>query len=253
MKFVLILFLLCSQAYAECAKKQLRVAVLDTGFGYNFDASTNLCANGHKDFSKDSLYQVTYLSKGPHITPYRVYPKDLIGHGTNIIGIIQDLANKSRVDYCIVVIKYYSKDQSNIENLKASIEAIKYAVDLKVDIINYSGGGPTSEQEEKAAVLRFLNQGGKFISAAGNNGQNIGSGYEDYYPAMYDKRITVVGNVDKFGAKMKSSNYGKYVNRWEVGENVTGYGLTMSGTSQSTAVATGKILSENKNECILKK
>lgn len=70
---------------------------------------------------------------------------------------------------------------------------------------------------------------------------------------MYDKRIVVVGNKDSFGTRIKSSNYGKLVNRWEIGENQEAYGITLTGTSQATAVATGKLIGENKNKCILKK
>jgi hypothetical protein len=66
---------------------------------------------------------------------------------------------------------------------------------------------------------------------------------------MYDKRTVVVGSLDNNGKKMESSNFGSAVSRWELGLNVIGYGIIMSGTSQAAAVATGKIVSENPNKC----
>jgi hypothetical protein len=52
----------------------------------------------------------------------------------------------------------------------------------------------------------------------------------------------VVGNVDRSGKIANNSNYGKSITRWEIGVNVKAYGLIMSGTSQATATATGKIV-----------
>lgn len=239
MKFALIFILLSSQAYAKC--KQLQIAVIDTGFGYgDIKKDNKLCDGLHMDFSTDHTFSYMGLSN--------FIPNDNIGHGTNIVGIIENYTKKTNVNYCIIILKFYSKNQTNEQNLKASIAAIKYATELKVDLINYSGGGPSGDPEEEEAVKKFLDQGGKFVSAAGNDAKNIGSGDANYYPAMYDKRIVVVGNTDKFGVRSKSSNYGNFVNRWEIGENVTGYGITLSGTSQATAVASGKILAKNKNK-----
>jgi subtilisin family serine protease len=248
MKLILILLILItSQAYAECIKPQVKVAVIDTGFGYgDIKKDTKLCEGVHTDFTKDHMFK--YMGINNWI------PLDIIGHGTNVVGLIEEYAKKSNVNYCIVILKFYSKNQSSTQNLKSSIAAIKFATEeLKVDYINYSGGGPSPDPEEKRAVEKFLNQGGKLIAAAGNDGKLIGSGDDEYYPAMYDKRITVVGSLDQRGFISKSSNYGKLVNRWEIGEEVTGYNITLTGTSQATAVATGKILANSENKCTLTK
>jgi hypothetical protein len=231
----------------KCVKRQIRIAVIDTGFGYSgIKKDTKLCGIGHTDFSKD--HNFIYMRPLSNLIP-----KDTVGHGTNIVGIIENYAKKSNVDYCIVILKFYSKDQTDKQNLKASIAAIQFATELKADFINYSGGGPSENAEEGRAVRKFLDQGGKFIAAAGNDGEEIGTGDTDFYPAMYDKRIVVVGNLDKYGVRSKTSNYGRFVNRWEMGEDVTGYGIKLSGTSQATAVATGKILAASENKCTLKK
>ena len=247
MKLALLLILLFSTSSAECIKKQLKVAVIDTGYGFNKEyKDAPLCEHGHKDFTKDDW--------GVHTLSFFGVPPDLIGHGTNIVGVINNYAKRSNLDYCLVILKYYSNNQTDKQNLESSIKAIKYATELNVDFINYSGGGPGYNDEEKQAVKEFLDQGGQLIAAAGNDGKELGTFWGvDYYPAMYDKRIVVVGNLDKQGVKSKLSNYGKYVNRWEVGENITSYGITLTGTSMSAAVATGKIMANIENKCNLEK
>ena len=68
---------------------------------------------------------------------------------------------------------------------------------------------------------------------------------------MYDKRIYIVGNLVKKDSRSiaNTSNYGEPVNTWEVGTNVLSrlpgksFGF-MTGTSQATAVKTGKIVRE---------
>jgi hypothetical protein len=66
---------------------------------------------------------------------------------------------------------------------------------------------------------------------------------------MYDKRIYIVGNIvdEKSRQIASSSNYGKSINSWEVGVSILSIlpGNTlgfMSGTSQATAIKTGKLI-----------
>lgn len=234
----------CTPSEARnCGKTPIKIAVIDTGFGFNdVGHEARLCQYGHKDFTIDRQFTKNYATHTP-------VPLDVHGHGTNIAGIIDGYAKKNHINYCIVVIKYYSENQSGDRNLAASINAFTYAANLKVDYVNYSGGGPTVNVLERFEVRRILNYGGKFIAAAGNENADLNKSENAYYPAMYDKRIIVVGNTDKDGVRSKSSNYGNVVKRWEVGEQVTAYGITMTGTSQATAVATGKIVSESDNKC----
>jgi len=215
------------------------VAVIDSGID---GASPNhLCKHGHKSFS-------TRLTD-----PL----KDEEGHGTHIAGIISSTAGDG--DYCIVSIKYYDSKAQGKENGIAMIKSIQYAVNIKVDFINISGGGPEPSHKEYAAVLNALNKNIRMIVAAGNEHENLDN-LCNYYPACYDKRIVMVGNLqvnkDKFDdydnnivEPCPSSNYGKRVTRWEIGTDVLstlpggkkGY---MTGTSQATAVATGLELRE---------
>lgn len=244
MKLAILLSLIfISQSYADCQRVPIKIAVIDTGFGYHDKGhDAKLCRYGHKDFSFDKKFAQGYSTVAP-------LPLDIHAHGTNIVGIIDGYARKTSINYCIVVIKYYSDHQPEMINTYASLEAIEYAANIGVNYINYSGGGAQPNERERLAIKRFIDNGGKFIAAAGNDGQDLDLPQNGYYPAMEDERIIVVGNKSENGIRSKSSNYGSVVKRWEVGEDVTVYGLTMTGTSQATAVATGKIVSESYNKC----
>lgn len=236
--------LLSVNAFADCKKVPIKIAVIDTGFGYmDRGHGAKLCLYGHKDFSNENRSTTSYGTISD-------LPLDTHSHGTNIAGIIDGYMANSGLDYCIVVIKYYSEMQTGAQNLDATARAIHYAVNLKVDFINYSGGGPDFSRGEYRAMKRAEKSGIKFIAAAGNEHKDIDQEENYYYPAAYRlKNIVTVGNWAYPGVINSSSNFGSNVNRWEIGTNVTAYGITMSGTSQATAVATGKIASESKNKC----
>lgn len=241
MKMSLALFVLlalgANAANVGAASKPLVIAVVDAGFGYNDRGhSAHLCNYGHKDFTIDRQFTKNYATVDP-------IPVDMAGHGTNVVGLIEREI-VGHVNYCIVIVKYYSEQQSGHENLIASTKAIQYVANIRADLINYSGGGPVSNPVEKKEVKRFLANGGKIIAAAGNENQNLDDKKNSYYPAEYDARIVVVGNVDDQGKRVESSNYGKRVNRLENGLEQEAYNIKMTGTSQATAVATGKIAQE---------
>ncbi len=233
--------------------KTLTVAVIDTGI----DTSVGkLCKYSSKSFTDSS-------------------PKDEHGHGTHVAGLI--VQNAGDNDYCLVSLKYYREQNTGKENLRHMLDAIRYAVDLKVDYINISGGGDVAVPEERALIKKALDAGIVVVAAAGNEHNDLDK-LCNFFPACYDPRIVVVGNLEitkdfrdlnyewrglakdaglenLLGTvetrKAYGSNYGKVVNRWEIGTNVRSnipstlgfarYGY-MSGTSQATAVATGKLI-----------
>jgi hypothetical protein len=143
-------------------------------------------------------------------------------------------------------LKYYRPDGNG--NLRATVNAIKYATDLKLDFINYSGGGADPNVDEYYAIEQYVNGGGTILVAAGNDGKNLDNPENGFYPAKYavhDKRIIVVGLLNDFGIISTVSNYGSFVTRWEKSVNAPGFGHP-SGTSLATAVATGKEVAKNK-------
>jgi len=245
-KFVLCILIelfFNSISYAKCSDKPIVIAVVDTGFGYK-DAGNeaHLCKHGHRDFT----YEQKFYHHPNSIDPV---PLDTQGHGTNIVGIIETYTKLTRVNYCIMILKYNEGSWIGNNNMINTVNSFNYATNMGVDYINYSSGGQEPNESEKVAVLRFLDQGGRMVVAAGNDNLNLDLFQNGFYPAKYDRRLVVVGSLDYNGNKLLSSNFGSIVNRWELGLLVTAYGVTMSGTSQATAIATGKLVSKIPNKC----
>lgn len=226
------------------SNKQIKVAIIDSGISPELLKGNSYCKEGHKDFTGQGL-------------------RDNHGHGTHISGIVDQYVKNyifasgkdlNKIDelyenYCQIIIKYLDPKQRDGDNLKQTIESFRWAVNQKVDIINYSGGGTEFSKEEKEIVEEALNKGIIIVAAAGNERSDIDN--NKYYPAMYDKRIHVVGNLVKVEPRQiaSSSNRGESVTDWEIGTNVLSrlpdknYGY-MTGTSQATAVKTGKLVRE---------
>lgn len=226
----------------SCEGKPTIIAVIDTGFGFdpkiNGKNPVRLCKYGHKNFASEA-----YSSDFNTVDPV---PIDNHGHGTNIAGLIDQYAKEKNINYCLVILEYFDPLNRNNDNVRNTIAAINYATALKVDFINYSGGGTETNEFEVAAVKNFLDHGGKFVAAAGNEHADLA--IAPYYPAMDDERVIVVGNMD--GKKIqKNSNFGTRINFWEQGTDVISLGIKFTGTSQATAIVTGKLVGETKNFC----
>lgn len=247
-KVLKISLALCGLVVALQAKSQtksidpdsgkIRVAVIDTGIDKAFLDKDFLCKSGHKDFTGTSII-------------------DSSGHGTNISGLIDQNVKElfiengnnvasilsKKAEYCQIILKFY--DPSFHENIEPTIEAFKYAIQLKVDFINYSAGGNSFSMEEKKLIKKALDMGITVIVAAGNDGLDLST--HSYYPANHDSRLVVVGNMKNSKERNVTSNYGPNVKVWEIGTSRLSFGLNggiskMTGTSQATAIRTGKMV-----------
>jgi major intracellular serine protease len=251
-QMLLFLLILCSFSVLDCEiaikhtddkvhmpnGRVIRIAIVDTGMNLEDRWPENsvglpqpkICPGLSKDFTGTTL-------------------KDEHGHGTHIAGLISKYAQDA--NYCLVIYKYYRADSDGITNLNNTISAFKEAITQKVDVINYSGGGILRSVEECLVIKEALDNGIIVNSAAGNEGSNID--FFHFYPASCDKRVNVIGAVDKYGEKLPMSNYSS--SSWnnatkiyqELGRDVLSllpngqYGY-MSGTSQATAIFTGKLV-----------
>lgn len=201
--------------------KPLKVAILDTGFDERFTHQAKLCDNWEHDFT----------GKGIH---------DQHGHGTNIAGIITKNAPKD-FDYCLSIYKYYTNgvDASEV-TVKRWNQALQKILDDGADIVNISGGGVELQPDEIKLIKQMLDKNMIVVVAAGNEYSNLNK--HKYYPASSDKRLIVVGSNDVI-----SANYGDIVDVTVSGKNQEGFDITMTGTSQATAVVTGMILNMKAN------
>lgn len=220
-------------------KKEVVVAVVDTGIDreHPFLENNIFVENGKVDSSNFGVdFSKDHKIKGA--------PIDNHGHGTHVSGIIKSIYP----DVKILALKYYNPNASGIDNLNSTVEALKYAVDHNVDVINYSGGGPESAGEELRVLKEAEKKGILVIAAAGNEESNIDDKKKAYFPASYGlKNIITVTAYDEDLKILSSSNYGRssvdivapgYRIKSSLQNGRIGY---LTGTSQATAFVTGVV------------
>lgn len=201
--------------------KPIKIAVIDTGITRYVYDRVKICPKESRDFTGEGI-------------------NDSIGHGSHVVSLITE--NLKDVDYCLIILKFYSKKTKGLVEMR---KALQYLDTINVDYINISAGGYYTDLLEKYNVLALLNKGIKIIAAAGNNRQDLSKRCL-YYPACYDSRIIVVGNTvgdsSNFGSK------GDVIDYWEEGyrciQVTAENNICLGGTSQATAIRTGKLIKE---------
>jgi len=206
------------------AGREITVAVLDTGIDPNHE------------LIKGSLVRfLDYSGTGKN---------DSHGHGTHVAGIIKSIFPKVK----LVALKYYNPKYSGKQSLDATVKALQAAVDMNVDVINYSGGGPESSSAELAVLKEAERKGIIIVVAAGNESSNIDQKANAFYPAAYGlSNIISVSAHDESLKLIKSSNWGKkLVDLAAPGKRIKSalpYNRAgfLTGTSQATAFVTGVV------------
>ena len=183
--------------YADSVGKKV-VAVIDTGVSSKYaSASKNFTDEGDEDDN---------------------------GHGTNMAKTILSNANGKAI---ILSLKALGKDGTGY--MSDIMEAIQYAREQHVDIINMSISAPDNGLNDtfKNLVKNSIADGIQVVAAAGNyNTSSLA-----YIPANIDGVISV-GAINENNEKIKTSNYS--ANYYEVADS----------TSLAAAVYSGKLASD---------
>ncbi|MDR1615894.1 MAG: S8 family serine peptidase, partial [Syntrophomonadaceae bacterium] len=230
----------------ELSGAGVRIAVLDSGI-----------AATHEDV------EYSLIEWYDAVTPANAALGDTIGHGTQVTGIINAIANNTlgltgiAPGAEIIAVKVTQDATIKVSDV---ITALDWLLGLKeptgspaygipkCDIINMSfgqAGTPTSFPSLEAAVERVAAAGVVMVAAAGNNGD---TGNASNYPAAYSNVISV-GALDGDKVILPSSTHRSSVNlaapgaavpTLDIDENVTysGYYDTASGTSMSAPIVT---------------
>lgn len=219
----------------ETLKKQLCVNSGETGLDKKgHDKSVNGIDDDDNGYTDDlhgwSFYDA---SKNVH---------DRHGHGTHIAGILLDELKKLKLEsqFCFQILKYYDSDEPSENLLQASNDSFKYASRNRSQLINYSGGGYSFNQEESKWIQELANKKVPVVAAMGN--QKINTDTTPFYPASYDiENIFAIAAADNNQFMAPFSNYGKkHFDFLAPGVAIESFGLNnsrafLSGTSQATA------------------
>lgn len=202
-----------AQVPVQVQGRTLKVAVVDTGL--NTITGAPVCDNGHIDFSGGDSTMDT----------------DPESHGSNVAALIAQEAGPT--GYCLIIVKIFGPRGTPAG---ASAKALQYLAALKPDIVNLSWGGSREYPDETEAILDLIKAGTKVVAAAGNRGTNFDAAPGcNFYPACIPG-VTIVGNDSA------SSNFGRRVDIVLDGNHRQGGGSELSGSSQSAALYTGRLV-----------
>jgi RHS repeat-associated protein len=233
----------------ETGSQDVLIGVLDTGIDITHEdlinsiyINTNEIAGNNEDDDGngyvDDINGWDFYSDDNSV--YDDIEQDL--HGTQMAGIIAAEHNANGISGVAPGVKLLPlKFIDGYSGYTCdALEAIEYAIEMGVDIINCSFGGTDENIALKEAIE---NSGILFVCSAGNRGGDL----NDYsiYPAAFDcDNILSVASMDNNGTKDIYSGYGSLVDIAAPGINI----LTtfcedvydyISGTSAAAANATG--------------
>jgi thermitase len=167
---------------------------------------------------------------------------DLLGHGTTVAGTIAAASDngigvagvswQSRIMPLVVV------DENDFAAYSNIAEAIRYAADRNIRVINISIGGARQSATLQNAVDYAWSKGALIFAPAMNNGTST-----LYYPAACN-HVMSVSATDSYDHLASFSNYGNWIAIAAPGTNILtttnggGYGYS-SGTSLSSPIVAG--------------
>ncbi|MEC2077852.1 S8 family serine peptidase [Metabacillus fastidiosus] len=206
------------------SRKEVKVAVLDTGVNKNHPDLAGKILNGY-DFINDDAD-----------------PNDDNGHGTRVAGVIAAVANNKKgvvgVNQNVKIIPVKISNRTGHSTIGDSVKGINYAIEQGANIINMSYGNYRYSDLENEALWDAYNHDITLIAAAGNDGTS-----EEMYPASYSPVISVAA-TNQSKALASFSNKGDWIDVSAPGERIYttlsngGYGST-SGTSFSAPIVSG--------------
>ncbi len=203
-------------------KDKIKVAIIDSGIDYSDDIQVAERKNFVPDEDKVSvLYE------------------DGSGHGTSVAGIIAAKDNQVGITGINDNVELYSAkvlDRNNQAPISRVIQAIDWAVEKQVNIINMSLGVSSYSSALHEAVKRAKQNGILIVTAAGNGGKIE-------YPATFKETIAV-GSIGPDGKVSEASSIGNMLDLVAPGEQILSTSafegvMASGGTSMAAPHVTG--------------
>lgn len=201
---------------------KIKVAVVDSGI----------------DFSEDiEVYErMNFVPNEDEVSP--LY-EDGTGHGTSVAGIIAAKENDKGITGVNENVELYSAkvlDGNNRAPISRVIEAINWAIEKKVNIINLSLGTSCYSEALHSAIKRATDKGILIVCAAGNGGAVE-------YPAAFAETLAV-GSVRADGTVGSDSSVGNEIDVVAPGEQIMSTAafdgvIASGGTSMAAPHVTG--------------
>lgn len=206
--------------------KDIKIAIIDTGCCINHpDLKNNIV--GYRNFTTESTVE------------------DGCGHGTHVSGIVASNGHIKGIapDSKLLILKVLESNGNG--NLESVYNAINYAIDQKVNIINLSLGCKVDVPELHNAIKRAVNNNIVVCCAIGNDGDSNANTNEIDYPAYYPEVISV-GAIDNSRLSATFSNSNIFCDCVAPGVNIISTHLNnnyigLDGTSMSTPHVVGAI------------
>lgn len=179
--------------------------------------------------------------------------QDYDGHGTFIASLIAGTHENEYVDGVAPKAELYVAkvlDSTGSGYYSSVIQAIDWAISQNVDVINLSLGNNLDDAAVHNAIQKATEKGIIIVAGAGNKGTSSTSKNSIQYPAKYDEVIAIgstnYGNQRGQFSKLTYSATGEQLDFvapgvYNVGVGLNGDYIYSSGTSNSTAIATGLV------------
>jgi subtilisin len=197
--------------------QNVRVGIIDTGIH-----------GTHPDLRANIKGGVNTFDKTSHLV-------DSNGHGTHVAGIVAALNNTFGVVGAAPSVQLYSLKAFRADgtsSLTDIAEAIDWAINNKIQILNMSFGSKETSVTLHRAVQAALRHGILMVASAGNSADSVD------YPARHPE-VLAIGAINQQKQIAEFSNYGKAVNYVAPGVDilstwpVTPFYNSLSGTSMA--------------------
>lgn len=207
------------------SKEKVKIAIIDSGIDFN--ESINVVER--MNFLDDDISPLF---------------EDNTGHGTAIAGIIASNGCDNALKGINPNVEIYSArvlDDNNKAPISRIVEAIYWAMDNDVKIINMSFGTRTYSEVLHNAIKAAEEKGILMFAASGNEGNSKESKVE--YPAAF-KEVVAVGAASKNGKISEITSTGTELELVAPGEDIDSVGwlgmdVVCNGTSMAVPHAVG--------------